>query len=536
MIREPPSGARLGALLLALAFLASAAHVFHTRAESEPAGRVTLRLGHWLLHSGMREAFEEAALEYGRLHPGVHIEVIAVPIKVWPVWQRVQIAGDNAPDILGLLNANEEMLLRHFTPITDELAAPNPYNAGTPLEGVPWRDTFAGGMEVWPVYSASADEVFGVYLQLNTLRLFYNADLLREVTGGVRPPRTLDELVALDRAVRERRARAGGGVVTIASCAPYSETLFQRVAQQMTQRLVLRASPQRTLSLSEQELARLVLEGRVPFGGDEFRAAFLLMKTLGDMMQPGFQQLAREDALHTFLSGKAVAVFTGSWDYNGLVTNASFPVAVAQLPLPTPGDRVFGAGVLGPFSESALSPEAHFGITRRSPHRALAVDFLRYLSSRPVAARFSRSTLRMASLVGMEPPPELRDVAPVLDGSLPGVGTTFRDVGAGHTRKLFQINFHRLFGDGTVEDFARVVEAEAPATLRLDLERSSHGIRRETATHDARIGLLLGRAGPGDLDAALRLLETQHAREWEAWELLEASREPVDEPGSGAPR
>ena len=68
-----------------------------------------------------------------------------------------------------------------------------------------WRDTFAGGMELFPVYSPSSDEVFGVYLQLNTLRLFYNMELLREVTGSDHLPRTLDELMALDRAVAAHR-------------------------------------------------------------------------------------------------------------------------------------------------------------------------------------------------------------------------------------------------------------------------------------------------------------------------------------------
>jgi multiple sugar transport system substrate-binding protein/raffinose/stachyose/melibiose transport system substrate-binding protein len=269
-----------------------------------------------------------------------------------------------------------------------------------------------------------------------------------------------------------------------------------------------------------------VLERAVGFDGPEFRAAFSLMKTYGDMMQPGFQQLAREDALYTFMSGRAVTIFTGSWDYNGLVTNSAFPISVTHLPLPAEGDPVFAAGVLGRFSEAALQPEAHFGVTRRSKHRDIAIDFLRFLSSRGVSDRMTRSTLRMSAVLGVEPPPELRDVAPVLDGWIPGVGTTFREVGGGHTRKLFQINFYRLFGVGTVDDFARTVEAGARETLRLDLERTSVAGEREAGTHDARIGLLLTRGAEGDLDAALRLLELQHPREWEAHELREATRVP----------
>ena len=72
------------ALGLALAFAFFAASVWHVfsaaRPRAEQGGAVTLRIGHWLMHAGMREAFDEAAREYERLHPDVKVEQIAVPL------------------------------------------------------------------------------------------------------------------------------------------------------------------------------------------------------------------------------------------------------------------------------------------------------------------------------------------------------------------------------------------------------------------------------------------------------------------------
>src|SRR5690606_16302753 len=92
-------------------------HVFVRSHAAPRSDRVTIRIGHWLMHAGMRESFDEAIQNYEKLHPDIHIEQIAVPIRAWSAWVRTQLVGETAPDITGQLNIDEALLSRHFLPL-----------------------------------------------------------------------------------------------------------------------------------------------------------------------------------------------------------------------------------------------------------------------------------------------------------------------------------------------------------------------------------------------------------------------------------
>lgn len=505
----------LGLGLLAVVFLASAWHALTRGGAAANDGRTVIRVGHWLMHAGMREAFDEAARDYERLHPNVRVEQIAVPVRSWSAWVRTQLIGGTAPDITGQLGLNEEHLSRHFIPLDDLLDAPNAYNRGGPLEGVPWRDTFNDGLSAMRALNPNSGEITGVYLQLTSLRLFYNKALLRRVTGSDRPPATYAELRALREQVDRYNAGHGAMLEPLAGCGPYAQFLFQRLLPSQTQRLGIELSPGRTLQLSTSELAERMLEGRLGYGAPELRSSLELLRDVSGLMSPGFAQLQRDDALFAFLQQNALGIVAGTWDYAVFVRDGKFETGVAPVPFPDHTDPRFGRHVLGPIAEAGGGAEGIMGVTNSSPHPEIAVDFLRFLTSHRTATRFTAWSKRASAIAEVPPPPDAPGLAPQLEGEVPGFTIDFQFFGASHAYTLFQRHLHSLIGPGgSVDAFLADFERGLPSALRRDMAAHTSRARRDAQALDARIGIMLSlppeQADPLEIE---RLLEASVQRQ-----------------------
>lgn len=497
------------------AFAYSAWHVLSHRRIATAADQVTVRIGHWLLQAGMRESFDEAATAYMRLHPNVTIEQIPVPIRAWPSWLRTQIVGGTAPDLTGMLGVNEEFATRHFLPLTDHIGAPNPYNVGTPLEGVPWADTYVDGMTAMRLLTPTSGDIHGANLQLNTLRLYYNKLLLKAVTGSAIPPADYASLRALEDQVARYNARTGSLLTPIAACGPYAQYLFEQLLPSQTQKLAIALSPSWNFQLPVVELARLASEGEISFTRTpELSSSLRLLRDVGSLMTIGYESRQRDDALFDFLQQKAVMIYAGSWDYGVFVREGDFPVGVTRLPLPSPDDPEYGEFVLGSSSEANGSPEATFGIYRGSKHPDIALDFLHFLTSHAVARKFSDMSLRMSAIVEVPPPASAPELAPQLEGEIAGFMPDFNYYGGNNANMVFKRNLHLLLGPtGSAEAFAAKLDDDIPRALRQDSSIQATRIKRDIQHLDARLGLLLTQP-KGDRDQSwTRVLETRHARQ-----------------------
>lgn len=516
----------VAALAILGAFAWSAWQVFsHRRAEAAP-GKVVIRVGHWLLHAGMREAFDEAAKDYMRLHPDVSVEQLPVPIRAWPSWLRTQLVGGTAPDITGLLSANEELATRYFLPLTDRIAAPNPYNQGTPLEGVPWADTYVDGMAAMRNLTPTSGDIHSVNLQINTLRLYYNKHLLKEVTGSDAPPVDYAGLRALEDQVARYNQSTGKRLTPVASCGPYSQYFFERLLPSQTQKLAIDLSPARNFQVPAVELARLAMNGELSYKNiPEFAASLRLLRDVSSLMTIGYESRQRDDALFDFLQEKAVMIYAGSWDYGVFVRDGDFPVGLTRMPLPASDDPVYGRFVLGPPSEANGSPEATLGIVRTSKHPEVALDFLHFLTSHATARKFSDMSLRMSAIAEVPPPASAPELAPQLEGEIAGFMPDFNYYGGNNANMVFKRNLHLLMGPtGSVEAFAEKLDADMPRALRQDSGIHSARTLRSIQSLDARLGFLLTQPEDERRQSWTRVTETRHARQVEYLTYLPQSR------------
>jgi ABC-type glycerol-3-phosphate transport system substrate-binding protein len=412
---------------------------------------------------------------------------------------------------------NEELISRYYLTLTPHLSRPNPYNAGTGLAGVPWRDTFVDGLTAMRNLTPTSGETHGVSLQVNTQRLYYNRQLLRALTGSDEPPADFAGLLEFGRRVAAYNARTGTRLVPIAGCGPYAQFLFDLLLASQTQQLTLTASPNRNLRVLPVELAGMILQGEVDFDTPALRRSLELQHDMAALLTPGYQQLQREDALFTYLQQNSVMLYAGSWDYAVLRHDGRFETGIMPMLFPATTEPVYGALTLGPVSEAAGNPEAMLGVLRSSRHPEVALDFLHYLSSQPVAARFSQISHRISSIVGTPPPADGDRLAPRLEGELPGFTVDFRWFAAGNASNFFQRHLHTALGPrGDVPAFAARLNTGLLRHLRQDLAWQLNLTRRDARRLDALVALhyTLPADDPARADWT-RHVETQHLRQLE---------------------
>jgi raffinose/stachyose/melibiose transport system substrate-binding protein len=457
----------------------------HDRAEVQT---VTLRFAHWQLEAGVRDAFDQVAADYMARNPGVRVVQMTIPDRIYPAWLTTQLSGGTPPDLVQLgryasEDAGYEILARHFEPLTEHTARPNPYNAGTTLEGVPWRSTFLDYLSGWTTWSEALQEVYGVPTTIFSIRVYYNRELYREITGSDEPPLTLEAFLEVCARVDRHAEATGQNLTPIAGSEFNVMRLIETLFKYPTQRWRVAYDPFRShgLALASRDEGLLQFAtGQLSMADTPFRDGFALIREVGEQLGGTVLGMSREDAAMRFLQGRALMIISGTWDSTGLAAQASFPVDAFPLPMPSADHERFGALIHGPQSEAGYTGSGTLGVTRASKHPGVAIDFLRYLTSLEGAATFSRISRWPSALTDAEIPSEMRAFAPQLDGYPEGWAPMLEGA---DLRRGFNVNRHLLFNpnggtEAFVERYGPAAAEAAQGDLRRALVDRTRGQRR----------------------------------------------------------
>ncbi len=478
---------RVGFTLLGAGFLAAAAYRVRSSlspAVSSPVASVTIRIAHWQLENGAREGFDRLAAEYTKIHPAVKVMQLPIPQGIYPSWFITQLVGGTAPDLIEIslgADTSDERIAEFFRPLTDLADAPNPYNRGTDLEGMPLRDTFRDGMKGG--YFENLLEYYTVPMSCSTVRMFYNLELVRKITGSDHLPGTYADLRGLFRRVAEYDARQRASIVPIAGSKSNSVPLMNRLFSVQTQTLVEKLNPVGIINEDEIDCsvrrASDYLQGRWSLDSAAVRSGLGLMREIGRQMQPGFMQAERDDAALLFIRGQAVSICSGSWDATGIRQQADFPIGLAPIPYPTPQDPIYGAWAKGAPSEADNKSTSSFALTRSSAHPEVARDFLLFLASRSGSQIWTDNSGWPPAILGTRMGKDVTPFLPVTEGYVLGLQPNIGARGFLELTRCCTTHFHLLFGPtGSAEAFVQAVKplyAEAVAsdlrrTLRSNLE------------------------------------------------------------------
>jgi len=142
-----------------------------------------ITIAHWQLEDGFREGISAAIEEYekAKLAQGVKVKVrqVAVPVRGYQQWYLTQLIGGEPADILEVMGSSD-IQNQYFTPLSPYIGEKNPWNKGTPLENMSWRESFADDM--LSALDTAYSEFFSVCTFMHTTRVYVNMKLYEEAT------------------------------------------------------------------------------------------------------------------------------------------------------------------------------------------------------------------------------------------------------------------------------------------------------------------------------------------------------------------
>ena len=498
------------------AYLLSAYHVAtHSFPEEEVKGeeRRTIRIAHSLTDPRVKEAFQDLARRYQRVHPEVRVEIQSIPLRAYEQWVTTQLMGGTAPDLVQMLQtvSSWEILAQHYlVPLTPSISSPNPYNLDNDLAGQSWRDTYIDGMEGG--YFIHVMEFFTVPLTLDNNRIFYNVDLFRKALGEAVSPETFRDFMALCRRLIDYGQERGRILYPLA--VSQEDDLFNRYYRSLTGGMMDHYDMEQFGNSGFAAVYYGIVTGGLDLKTERIRAAFDLIKELYAYVQPSFVSDMPEQKRFLFIQEQAAMCVGNTRDFGIFKDVANFEVGVFDFPQVGRDDPHYGRYYEGPAREASLATFA-FGLTQSSRHHELVIDFLRFCTSRENNEAFCQTLDWFPAITGARvSDPDLRIFEPVSEGvsRYPGI-----DPGNGPINLYFVQNLP-LFLDGQtdfdtfMDGFENVYRTGFKENFQVKLDRSlgnrpqtEFNIAKETAkmlfaeAGEVKAGTVVGNRTPYQL-------------------------------------
>jgi raffinose/stachyose/melibiose transport system substrate-binding protein len=448
-------------LVVAAVFAWSALSIATFRAQHEKPGEIVIRLGHWQLEASVREGIDEMAAQYQKLHPNVRVVQDAIPEGTYGQWVSTQLMGGTAPDILQVGAQLPDNIWisyynRYFQPLSRYVYSPNPYNKDTELADTPLRQTFKDGMKT--AYVAEMQEYMSFPLSLFGVRIFYNKDLLKKLTGRDEAPLDYREFLAVCEQIKSQtNAVSGQAYIPIAGSAYHFGHWDSMMFSPVTYGCIRRADFNRDAFVGNDETYVAFRTGMLDFYYPPLACWLKMVREVTDEFQTGYTGLGRDEAVFLFAQQRAVFMTTGTWDARSLQEQAKgqFEVGIMDFPIPSPDDPVYGGVVEGRIYES---PGAgfRFAITRSSQNFDVALDFLMFLASQKGNERLNEIIGWIPAIKGTEIDPLLQAFEPHLEGIYGAVSFSLggnTSVTWGQQYSLYQVN--QISFDDFAEKFTK---------------------------------------------------------------------------------
>jgi len=544
---------RIAVALVAGTFLWSLSHVLLRQRIDETAHPV-LSLAHWQLEPGIRTGMETMARRYNAMRrsrglPEVIFKQYPISEKAYGQWVTTQLIGGTAPDLIemgiGLPAATwVNYRGRYFVPLTQEIMRPNPYNAGTPLENVPWKETFLDGLGN-PI--SELQEYYDIGLSAFGQRIFFNQALLKKLTAKLasegkipaaldEPPGDLRAFLKLCDQIMELKDERGRNYMSLAGSKYQMGFMVKQIIDPLTMELLDKVDLNHSADASSEETFFAARMGRLKFSDPQVLRIAAIWKEIAKRFQPGWNGLDRNDAVQLFVRQQCLFFATGSWDASTLKVQAEssetpFPVGIAKFPVISPNDPEWGEFGWGPTYEKPATAFP-FGIPSQSNNRELALDFLRFITTRENNQILNDEIEWIPVIKGAEPKPLLRAFQPTFEGMYRGwnleLGSrtkTFTD----QIEPLMEIGEDDKGRSFTILDWAEHMDTEWVDAAARDFEKRDEDERDGLQTKNALAAVLRAKmllAAPENRDfhtrhyfgyASVPLEANKNIALWQAW-------------------
>ena len=374
---------KLGLGVAAMFYLGAVVWVYFlspSAVEFEPGVKV-ITIAHWQLEDGFRDGVNEAIkrFEKMKLDQGEKVKIIHsyVPNRGYIQWMTTQLVGGKPADIMEV-TGDTTLQFKYLRPMSPYLGKPNPFNKGTKLEGIPWKDTYIDGMQ--GAFENTYAEWFKVPLAFLPIRLHVNLDLLENATGSRQMPRDLEEWLDQCQKVKEYAEKVQKPISAIGVRGTDRGTLARLYNQYYSEtngNLIDNMSRYCDGAVQTADILNGLETGMV----DPARqtAAACITTDLGKYFIEGFPSVDLEQAKYLFTRGLVAFFPEGTWETMSL-KNSPFDVGVVRVP-PIGTRSEYSKYFTGKTTESGIQTAVAFGIPKRSKNFDLALEFMQYLSS-----------------------------------------------------------------------------------------------------------------------------------------------------------
>jgi raffinose/stachyose/melibiose transport system substrate-binding protein len=461
-------------VVLVVSFSVSLWRVYQVQQVEQSDEVATIRVVHWQLEAGFREAFDDIARRFEKVYfaeTGQPVRIVqnAVSERVYKQYVQTQGIGKTLPDLVQLGREEAGSVPRFFISNTEDVQQPNPYNKGTSLEDVAWMDTYLDGMD------GSVDqtdlEYYGASSSTYSIRMFYNVELLREAFGLDEPPIDYREFLDICKRFGEWANEQGRTDLTAVAASSYQATVFRSMRAATLLDLMLENDRDFDGNFGgNDEVLFAYAGGDFDFYDERIRADQMTVANLTQYFSPGFMAMDRMEAQFRFTQGKALFCASGSWDAMSFNSQVDFPMGICDFPFPDRQDPEFGEYVRGRISEADAPAVFRLAVSKFSEHPDLALRFLQFLTSRENNQRFNQLSRWPPVIKGAEPHPSMLPFMRKPDGFW--TNDVHRIIGAGPALAAFnQANWelveHKIDYDG----FAQMLEREMPSAMAQEFER-----------------------------------------------------------------
>lgn len=430
----------LGVLIVVVAVVIALSNVLSIQAQFGAPHKRVVRLMHWQLELGYRDALAKVIADYNELQRARYeagtqnhqIEVVQLPVteKVFSQVLKVNLIAGTAPDIFTHFGNVE--LSRDCANINSYISEPNPYNSSEFLAGsgidpslaaklpaMSWKDSYIDGMVGG--FNRDRQTQYGIPVSFTLAgRFAYNRDLIKEITGEERIPETFGDLLKLGEQTRAFAKRSGRQLWPIAASrynAGYFNSDLAGVMLQPWRRLL---DADGDGDVSDTEGWAGIATGKVSWKDRTFSQYLDAAQAVSKEFATGFSSIDRDGGMYLFVQQKAPVFFCASWDA-GTVTKLAkgrFRSTFGSIPVPGPGE---------PWNDPPRKPTSEAGIIswgayhiNRDGKVAEAIDFMRYLTSWKVNQQFNRAADWIPAILGTSPSTEMAAFAPRVAGVTPG--------------------------------------------------------------------------------------------------------------------
>lgn len=429
-----------GILLMVLAIGWSLTRVLSINTASVGPDVIELRIAHWQLESGFRDALDELIRDYCALHPDKKIVIRqdGVTERVYAQWLNVNLIAGNPPDLAEMgsakLTRSGDAVAKYFMPLGREVSEPNPYNADRfldpetksrldpalveRLQTAPWRETLTDGMQGG--WMNDLQDYYSVPTSFFTQRMYYNKELYAEVFGAdAEPPRTLGRFFEVCDRLREW-ARENGKDARFDPIAAnrYHKGLFQwNYRVPFTNVYTATCDTDLSCDISFMESWAAFQRGAdkkadgARVDDQPYRAFLETIRRIFQNCNAQFNALDRDQAIADFAQRRAVFLASGSWDAASIFLASDFEVGIFNFPMPGP-DEEHGEYSRFPLNEASTDGGAKFGIPKACKHPEIALDFLRFLTSQQYNQKFNRLNGFLPITIGTRPAESMLEFMP----------------------------------------------------------------------------------------------------------------------------